>query len=342
MKIKDFDPWFKKDWLKRDLGTQPIVLIYGADAGLVHERAAAVVKLAANNPDDPFQLVRLDGDELSSDPLKLVDEANTIALFGGRRVIWVRLGSKQIQTAVHPLLNMPPKDAIIVLEAGDLKGTSPVRTLCEKSPHAAVIACYADEGVALAQLINSVLGAENLTISTSARTLLIASLGGDRAASRGEIDKLAMYCKDKGQVNEADIEAIISDVASLDQNTVIDGAFAGDFSPIETDGARLFAEGTDAGVLLNAAMRHAFALKKLVGNRVTSGDALKFAAQSQGIYFKRLRIVEQQLRLWSVEKLDRTIAQLAEAVLSVRRNARIGDAIATRALWTIALGAKRK
>jgi DNA polymerase III subunit delta len=342
VKIKDYDAWIKRDWLKQDLGTQPIVLIYGADAGLVHERSAAVVKLAANNPDDPFQLVRLDGDEIASDPLKLVDEANTIAMFGGRRVIWVRLGSKQIQAAVQPLLNVPPKDAIIILEAGDLKGTSPVRTLCEKSPSAAVIACYADEGVALAQLINSVLGEANLSIRTSARTLLIASLGGDRAASRGEVDKLAMYCKGKGQVDEADIEAIISDVASLDQNTVIDGAFAGDFNPIETDGARLFVEGTDAGVLLNAAMRHAFALKKLIGGRSISGDALKFAAQSQGIYFKRLRSVEQQLRLWNIEKLEKTIAQLADAVLSVRRNARIGDAIATRALWTIALGAKRK
>ncbi len=342
MKIKDFDPWFKKDWLKNNSNTQPIVLIYGADAGLVHERAAAVVKFAANNPDDPFQLVRLDGDEIASDPLKLVDEANTIALFGGRRVIWVRLGSKQIQSAVQPLLNIPPKDAVIVLEAGDLKGTSPLRTLCEKSAHAAVIACYSDEGAALAQLVTSVLSEANLTISASARTLLIASLGGDRAASRGEVDKLAMYCKGQSQVEEDDIVAIISDVATLDQNTVIDGAFIGDFNPIETDGARLFAEGTDAGVLLNAAMRHAFALKKLIVSRTTSGDSLKFAAQSQGIYFKRLRSVEQQLRLWSVERLEKTIAQLADAVLSVRRNARIGDAIATRALWTIALGAKRK
>jgi DNA polymerase III subunit delta len=342
VKIKDFDPWLKRGSFEKDLGTQPIVLIYGADSGLVHERAAAIVKLAANNPDDPFQLVRLDGDEIASDPLKLVDEANTIAMFGGRRVIWVRLGSKQIQAAMQPLLNVPPKDAIIVLEAGDLKGTSPVRTLCEKSPHAAVIACYADEGVALAQLITSVLDEANLTISTSARTLLIASLGGDRAASRGEIDKLAMYCKGKIEVTEDDIAAIVSDVAALDQNTVIDGAFAGDFSPIETDGARLFAEGTDAGVLLNAAMRHAFALKKFTSSRTISGDALKFAIKSQGMYFKRQGSVEQQLRLWNTERLEKTIAQLADAVLSVRRNARIGDAIATRALWTIALGAKRK
>ncbi len=337
MKIKDFDPW-----LQRDLGKQPIVLIYGPDTGLVHERAVLVARKAADNPDDPFQLVRLDGDEVAGDPLRLADEANTIAMFGGRRVIWVRAGSKQLQAALQPLLAAPPTDAIVIIEAGDLKGANPVRSACEKSGAAVVIACYADEGAALLGLIQTVLGDAGLSINAGARQLLLASLGGDRAASRGEIEKLAMYCRGQKEVQEADIEAIISDVGVLDPGSVIDGAFAGDFAPIELDGARLFAEGTDAGVLLNTALRHALALKRLIVNRTISGDAFKAAAMQQGIYFKRHRVVEQQLRLWQLDRLERSITQLSEAVLTVRRNARIGEAIATRALWAVALGAKRK
>jgi len=35
-------------------------------------------------------VVRLDGDELSAEPSRLVDEAMTVPLFGGRRAIRVR------------------------------------------------------------------------------------------------------------------------------------------------------------------------------------------------------------------------------------------------------------
>jgi hypothetical protein len=61
---------------------RPIVLLYGPDAGLVRERAEALLASAVDDPNDPFSLVRLDGDELSAEPSRLVDEALTIPLFG--------------------------------------------------------------------------------------------------------------------------------------------------------------------------------------------------------------------------------------------------------------------
>src|SRR5258706_15372159 len=50
--------------------TRPIVLIYGPDAGLVRERAEALVRKSVDDPKDPFQLARLDGDDLSSEPTR--------------------------------------------------------------------------------------------------------------------------------------------------------------------------------------------------------------------------------------------------------------------------------
>ena len=43
---------------------RPIILLYGPDAGLVRERADALLASAVDDPNDPFSLVRLDGDEL--------------------------------------------------------------------------------------------------------------------------------------------------------------------------------------------------------------------------------------------------------------------------------------
>jgi len=57
---------------------RPIVLIFGPDAGLVRERVEALVRKSVDDPKDPFQLARLDGDDLSSEPTRLLEEANTV------------------------------------------------------------------------------------------------------------------------------------------------------------------------------------------------------------------------------------------------------------------------
>ena len=62
-------------FLARPDSGRPIILLYGPDAGLVRERAEALLASAVDDPGDPFSLVRLDGDELSAEPSRLVDEA---------------------------------------------------------------------------------------------------------------------------------------------------------------------------------------------------------------------------------------------------------------------------
>ena len=44
-------------------------------SGLVRERTEVLVRGAVDDINDPFSLVRLDGDELSGEPSRLVEEA---------------------------------------------------------------------------------------------------------------------------------------------------------------------------------------------------------------------------------------------------------------------------
>jgi DNA polymerase-3 subunit delta len=79
-------------------------LVFGNDAGLVTERARKIISHAVDDPKDPFQLVRIGGDELANDPARLADEANTIPLFGGRRVISIEAQGKTFVAAFEPVL----------------------------------------------------------------------------------------------------------------------------------------------------------------------------------------------------------------------------------------------
>jgi len=169
---------------------RPIVLLYGPDAGLVRERADALLASAVDDPNDPFSMVKLDGDELSAEPSRLVDEAMTIPLFGGRRAIRVRAGSRSFASGIDVLAASPLKDCRVVIEAGELRPESPLRKACERAKTAVAIACYPDGERDIARLIDDEMRAANLRIAPDARASLASLLGGDRQATRNELKNL--------------------------------------------------------------------------------------------------------------------------------------------------------
>ncbi len=95
--------------------------MFGPDAGLVSERVNALVKASVDDPNDPFALARLDGEDLAAEPSRLVEEAHTIPLFGGRRAVWVKAGSRNIAPAVEALIGGPKPECRVIIEAGDLR-----------------------------------------------------------------------------------------------------------------------------------------------------------------------------------------------------------------------------
>src|SRR5882672_8690785 len=141
-------------FLARPNPAQPIVLLFGPDAGLVRERAEALIRASVDDPNDPFSLARLEGDELASNPTRLVEEANTIPLFGGRRAVWVRAGGRNFTAAVEALVADASPNCRVVIEAGDLKRNAPLRALCERAKNVAALPCYPDEQKDLARVID--------------------------------------------------------------------------------------------------------------------------------------------------------------------------------------------
>ena len=177
-----------------------VVLVYGPDAGLVSERVNALIKASVDDVSDPFSLVRLEAEDLSANPARLVEEAQTIPLFGGRRAVWAKAGSRNIAPSVEAVLALPSSECRVVIEAGDLRRNAPLRVVCERAKNAAALPCYADTERDLARLIDSEMREAELTLKPDARAMLIPLLGGDRAASRNELRKLALYARGRGEV----------------------------------------------------------------------------------------------------------------------------------------------
>src|SRR6201986_4455764 len=307
---------------------RPIILLYGPDAGLVRERADALLASAVDNPNDPFSLVKLDGDELSAEPSRLVDEALTIPLFGGRRAIRVGAGSRNFASGVDALAETPLKDCRIVIEAGELRPESPLRKACERAKTAVAIACYPDTERDLAKLIDDELRSSNLRIAPDARAVLTALLGGDRQASRNELRKLTLYAHGGNEVTLDDVMAVVADASELKIDPIVDGAFAGNPAIVETEFAKAMVAGTYPGVIIAAAQRQAAWLHK---SAIAISEGTPVSAVLDGgfprLHFSRKANVETALRNFDAARLLSIIDQLATAALEMRKQASLGAVI---------------
>jgi DNA polymerase-3 subunit delta len=323
---------------------RPIVLVYGPDAGLVRERVDALVRASVDDPNDPFAFVRIEGEELSTNPARLVEEANTIPLFGGRRAVLVRVGPRyNIAPAVTTLTEMPPPDCRVIIEAGELRKTSPLRTLCEKAKSAAAVPCYLDDAKAIASLIDEEMRAAKLTLTPDARAALASLLGGDRLASRNELRKLALYAQGRERVELADVLAVVADASDQALDGVIDATFAGPPKLVETEFTKARASGSSPAAIVSAAIRQVANLHKMK-LAVDAGDSIEFAMMRSAppVHFTRKKELETALRVWSPPRLLRAMAQLADASLDMRRNSALAEAIAQRTLLSLAVSARRR
>ena len=175
-----------------------------------------------------------------------------------------------------------------------------------------------------------------------ARQTLRAHLGGDRLATRGELDKLALYCRGQQRISVADVEAAIGDVSARSQEDMLDAVLAGDTATFDLCFGTLEAAGANAGVVLSAALRRFQALEMLKAEMAGGKTAQAVVAAARPpIFFARRKAYETALARWSPEALAAALSRLETAVLGTRRNPSLAVAMARQALIALALEARR-
>ena len=316
-----------------------IYLVFGSDAGLVSERARHIQRLSVVDPGDPFQIVRMKGDEIAADPLRLLDEANIIPLFGGRRAILIYLGSKQIAPALEKLVSSAPRDCTVIIEGGTIKTDSPLRQLVEREKRAASIECSPDDARAVTRLIQDTVNAAGLAIDADARQALGGLLGADRLTTRSELEKLVLYCHGRKSITLGDVESLVADASALAISNAVNGAFSNNMAAIDEIGTRAFIMGNNPNALLAAALGQAVSLHRArIDLESGNGSSSNSGRRSSG--FGRNAAFESQLQLWSVAALQRSIGNIQDAIAKVRREPRLAEILTMRILWTLALASR--
>lgn len=332
-------------WLSRPDPDVRIVLVYGPDRGLVSERAKRFAAATGLPLDDPFSVVKLSASSLDADPGRLVDEARTVPMFAARRLIWVldAGADKDFADAVKALLDTPAGDAVVLIEAGDLKKSSALRAAVEAGAGAMALPCYADDARGLDRLIDEELARAGLSISLDARQLLKSALGGDRLATRAELEKLTLYCAGGSRVEVEDVRLATGDVSAMTADSAVDAVLAGRIADFDSAFAHLMGSGVAPFLPLAAALRQFQTLMLLRQgmDRDRKSASAAVAAARPPVFFTRRTLVENALKNLSMEACARAAERISSAILETRRRPDLARAVARQALLATAIESNR-
>ncbi|HET6606030.1 MAG TPA: DNA polymerase III subunit delta [Rhodopila sp.] len=317
----------------RDPGKTRIVLLYGDDLGMIRERAETLVRLVAGSLDDPFRVTELAREDIK----RLPDEAAGLSLMGGRRVVRVR---EATDVAAEPAAQAlkGAGTALVILEGAGLATRSKLRTLLEGADDAATIGCYPEEGRALEETIRATLKATDVGIQPDALTWLAQHLGADRASTRAELEKLALYVGPGQQVDLDSAMNCIGDLAGLSLDDALFAATTGDVATTDRALELAMAEGAAPVAVIRAIMGHLQRLHRarlaMEERGLSASEAVK--ASRPPVFYQKVGAFTRSLGVWSAPVLAYALAALSEAERNCKRTGWPDDALARNAVLALA------
>ena len=317
-------------------GACRLALLYGEDEGLIRERSQGLTRKVAGSLNDPFLVTELTREGWGQIP----GEMAALSMIGGRRVIVVRDAADALLPHVSRALK-GPGSAMLVLEAAGL-GRGKLRSFAEVAPDAAAIGCYPDEGRGLAEVIKAGLTQSRVTIDPDALAWLGQVLGGDRAQTRGEVEKLALFAGAGGEVRLEDARACTGEGGAGSAEDSLQAALRGDMVTADTALEAAILDGLNGVALLRMLMGqlqkfHQARLRMEAG--MSAADAVR--TMRPPVYYRAVADTTASLSRWSSQALLRAIEEARLAELACKQTGSRPELLARRLMASLARRAKQ-
>ena len=318
----------------RDPGQCRLVLLYGDDAGMIRDRASALVRAVAGTLDDPFLVVELARDEIA----RLSDETASMPMTGGRRVVRVREATDAAVAQMREVLKQEAP-GFVVLEGAGLGTRSRLTLEVERAPDAAVaIGCYPEEGRALETTIRDTLKQAGVTIEPDALSWLSGQLGADRAATRAELEKLALYAGTRGRIDLDSAMACTGDLSGLSLDDALFAAIVGDVATADRALELAIGEGATPVQVVRACIIHLQRLQRarlaMDESGLSASDATR--ALRPPLFYRRVAGFNRALSLWSGSAISAAVSGLVEAERGCKRTGWPDQALCRNAVLVVA------
>lgn len=250
-----------------------------------------------------------------ADSALLASEAAAMALFGGRRAIWVEPAGEEIVEAVAALLEAPAAESPVIAIAGNLRKTGALLKLAEAHGSALAQISYEPSDKDAIAIVRDLARGEGLRIGPEVAARVAVAAGNDRGIIAQELAKIALYVgASPEKPAEADRDALdaIGTGGEGDSARLGDLALAGDLKALGLELDHCAAEAEPITVL-RALQRRLLMLSPIqaaVDLGIRPHDAVTSAGKS--VFWKEKDLVIDIVSRWDSKTLARVLERSGE------------------------------
>ncbi len=306
--------------------------------------ASAAVKKLIASLDDPGERLELTGQELRSDPTRLVDEARSTSLFGDARHILARVSGEEALAALETYCELVDRGEAqeawpVFIVATSATDKSRSAKLLIKRADALVAVFYPPDLRSVTTDVRAMADAAGMRLNGNLAERIAHAAGLDVRLAQSEIDKLALYLdaspQSPKQARPEDFDMIGASTEEDGFMPLVNAALGGEVRKLPAELRRLREVSLNPVGVALALERRAAQLARLSAN-LRPGDDMQGFLKSQGVFFREHREVGDQLQRWNGGKLERLVPRLADLHRALLANSQTAELILAQELAQIA------
>ena len=290
-------------------------LLYGQNEG---QKSEVIEKIL--NEGFSKNIYRYDEEEIFNNYNNFINELSNRSFFDDRKIIIISRASEKINSFIEDIRDRDVKDVKVIINSKPLDKKSKLRANFEKDKQLICIAFYQDDNSTLANIASKFFAENKIPISREMLNFLVERCRGDRINLNNEISKIESFMFDKKKISINEILKLTNLAENYSFSELADACLSNNRKKtlLIINENNFTSEDcvTIIRIFLNKAKR-IFELKKMEQENKSIDECL--TNYKPAIFWKDKEIVKQQIRHWSMEKIQNLIIFVNELELLIKK-----------------------
>ena len=318
---------------KINLDVNKIVLFYGQNEG--HKKEEISKLLIANKN---REIIKYSENEILENSENLYNHILSKSLFSQKKIIIVNRASDKILKIIEYLNEKSFSDVFIIINAKNLEKKSKLRSFFEKSKEFITIAFYPDNNQTLAKNAALFFNENKIPMSQENLNLVISKCSGDRGILENDLNKIKLFSLNKKKISTDELIKLISLIENHNISELIDNCLAKNKNKTIAILNENRLSNDDCIIITRTFLIKLKRLLRLCESYQENKNLESTILHSKPpIFWKEKEIVKQQIKSWSLVQIKKSIYEINNIEMEIKKNSSNSLNIITNFILQIAL-----
>ncbi len=291
-------------------------LLYGQNEGQKYEVIQKILDTGYTE-----NIHRYEEDEIFNNYDNFINELSNKSFFEDKKIIVISRVTEKINSLINDVKDKNIKDVKIIINSKPLDKKSKLRANFEKNNELACVAFYHDDNNTLANSASKFFSEKKIPISREILNLLVERCRGDRINLKNEISKIENFLIDKKTISADEILKLTNLAENYSFSELADACLSKNKKKtlLIINENNFTSEDcvTIIRIFLNKAKR-ILVLKKMEKENKSVEECL--TSYRPAIFWKDKEVVRQQIKHWSLEKIQQLIFSMNDLELLIKKD----------------------